>query len=49
MYRRFGFVALAVLLAYAPIDNHSLVMGAVITPEPLTQDRAMRSRRVTTP
>jgi hypothetical protein len=28
---------------------HSLVMGAAVTPEPLTQVRAMRSRRVTTP
>ena len=27
---------------------HSRVMGAAVNPEPLTQVRAMRSRRVTT-
>jgi hypothetical protein len=31
------------------LTMHSLVMGAAVTPKPLTRARAMRSRRVTTP
>jgi len=49
MYRRFVFVALTILLAYAPIDNALAGHGSGVNPEPLTQVRAMRSLSVTTP
>ena len=49
MYLRFVFIAPAVWLAYAPIDNALAGQGAAVNLEPLIQVHAMRSRRVTTP
>jgi hypothetical protein len=49
MYRRSFLSQWRYCLRMLQLPMHSLGIGAMVSPKPLTQVRAMRSRRVTTP